>query len=122
MALELNIISYQCSGGGGVAGGGGGHKPGERIAKATFRGVSHLSKTFEDQGDRASRVSQVGWEIHNAPRCLTRIERLISTQYGLSGTSFKSLYKIRGFLSVCLFMCTKCDNINIFPCTSYKPD
>ena len=78
MALELNIISYQCSGGGGggVAGGGGGHKPGERIAKATFRGVSHLSKTFEDQGDRASRVSQVGWEIHNAPSCLTTIERV----------------------------------------------
>ena len=102
MALELNIISYQCSG---VAGG---HKPGERIAKATFRGVSHLSKTFEDQGDRASRVSQVGWEIHNAPSCLTRIERLISTQYGSSGTSFKSLYKIWdiviGFfcLSACL--------------------
>ena len=124
MALELNIISYQCSVAGGAVAGG--HKPGERIAKATFRGVSHLSKTFEDQGDRASRVSQVGWEIHNAPSCLTGIERLIYTQYGLSGTSFKSLYKIWDivigfFLSVCLFMCTKCDNINIFPCTSYKP-
>ena len=70
MALELNIISYQCSGG--VAAGG--HKPGERIAKATFRGVSHLSKTFEDQGDRASRVSQVGWYIHIS--CFTKIERV----------------------------------------------
>ena len=77
MALELNIISYQCSGVGGGVAGAGGHKPGERIAKATFRGVSHLSKTFEDQGDRASRVSQVSWEIHNAPSCLTRIEGVL---------------------------------------------
>ena len=34
MALELNIISYQ------NVGASGGQKPGERIAKATFRGKS----------------------------------------------------------------------------------
>ena len=54
MALELNIISYQ-SAAAGVSGGG--PKPGERIAKATFRGKSALERSGAEESLRWLRIS-----------------------------------------------------------------
>ncbi|XP_071746024.1 otoferlin isoform X2 [Lepeophtheirus salmonis] len=52
MSLVVKLIGFNGSGTGG-----------DRIAKATFRGVSHISKTFEDRDDWIDIDEQLDWPI-----------------------------------------------------------